>query len=197
MKSIDEQIINKIKFNKRGVVFFPEDFVDFGSSGAVRLVLHRLVEKNEIKRVAQGIYTRPKLSKLVGEVMPTPEEIVIAIAKRDRARIIPTGAYALNALGLSTQVPLKLVYLTDGAPRTIKVGKRTILFKKTTPKNLSVKGGLSSLVIQALKAIGNEKVNAEEEKKIVEILKTEDKKHLMHDIKLAPVWIANIMKKSL
>ncbi len=197
MKSIDKQIFDKIKFNRRSVIFFPEDFVEFGSSGAVRLALHRLVEKNEIKRVAQGIYTRPKLSKLVGEVMPAPEEIVIAIAKRDRARIIPTGAYALNALGLSTQVPLKLVYLTDGAPRTIKIGKRTIVFKKTTPKNLSVKGELSSLAIQALKAIGNKKVSAEEEKKIVEILKTENKKHLKHDIKLAPVWIANIMKKSL
>ena len=197
MKSVDKQIYEKIKRSKRGVVYFPEDFSEYGSAGAIRIALHRLVANNEIKRVAQGIYVRPKISPLVGEVLPSAEEVAKEIARRDRARIIPTGSYVLNALGLSTQVPLKLVLLTDGAPRTVKVGKRTILFKKTTPRNLAVKGKISSLVIQALKAIGNGRVSKEEEKAIIKQLHSEDEKLLKHDIKLAPEWIANIMRKAL
>jgi len=87
--------------------------------------------------------------------------------------------------------------LTDGSPRVIKVGKRTIKFKKTTPKNLLAKGKISRLVIQALKEIGNGKVTEEEEQKIVALLRKEDEKDLKHDIALAPVWIQKIMKKAL
>ena len=86
--------------------------------------------------------------------------------------------------------------LTDGSPRVIKVGKRTIKFKKTTPKNLLAKGKISRLVIQALKEIGNGKVTEEEEQKIVALLRKEDEKDLKHDIALAPVWIQKIMKKA-
>ena len=107
---------------------------------------------------------------------------------------MPTGSYALNALGLSTQVPMNIVLLTDGSPREIKVGKRTIKFKKTTPKNLLAKGRISRLVIQALKEIGNGKVTEEEKQKILAILKEENEKDLKHDIALAPVWIQKIMK---
>jgi hypothetical protein len=196
-KSTEIQILAVVKKKVKNSIFFPEDFLEIANSEAIRKALQRLVEKKKITRITHGIYVLPKQSKLIGEVLPSAEELAKAIVKRDKARIIPTGTYALNALGLSTQVPLKLVYLTDGAPRTIKVGNRTIVFRKTTPKNLAVKGELSSLAIQALKAIGNEKVKAEEEKKIIEILKSEDKKNLMHDIKLAPIWIANILKKSL
>jgi hypothetical protein len=94
-------------------------------------------------------------------------------------------------------VPVNIVLLTDGSPRVIKVGKRTIRFKKTTPKNLLAKGKISRLVIQALKEIGNGKVKDDEEQKILELLKKEDEKHLKHDITLAPVWIRRIMKKAL
>ena len=87
--------------------------------------------------------------------------------------------------------------LTDGSPREIKVGKRIIKFKKTTPKNLLAKGKISRLVIQALKEIGNGKVKKDEEKKILELLKKEDEKDLKHDIALAPVWVQKLMKKAL
>lgn len=148
-------------------------------------------------RIAHGVYVKPKISKLLGELTPTAEDVAIAIAKRDKARIIPTGVHAQNRLGLSTQVPTKAVYLTDGSPRLIKVGKRTILFKKTSPKNLSTKGQISTLVIQALKDIRNGLVTEDEEKKVISILKKEDVNNLKNDIKLAPVWIAEIMKKAL
>jgi hypothetical protein len=130
-------------------------------------------------------------------LIPSAEEVAEAIAKRDKIRTVPTGSYALNALGLSTQVPMNIVLLTDGSPREIKVGKRKIKFKKTTPKNLMARGKISRLVIQAIKEIGIGKLNEAEEKKILVLLLKENEKDLKHDIALAPVWIQKIMKKAL
>lgn len=194
--SIEIKVLDKIKNLKKGELFFVESFLSITNAKSVNKALERLVKKNEIIRVATGIYTRPKTNKLFGNITPTVEEIATAIAKRDKARIVPTGSYALNALGLSTQIPLKAVYLTDGAARKINLGKRTILFKKTTPKNLSAKGLISKLVIQALKAIGKDKMKPEEEVKILELLRKENPEHLKHDILLAPEWIRIIMRKA-
>ena len=196
-QSVEKQIEKSLKGKQKGVLIIPDDYMDYGSSDAVRKALDRLENKQIIVRVAQGIYVRPKISKLIGPLVPSAEEVAEAIAKRDRIRTIPTGSYALNALGLSTQVPMNIVLLTDGSPREIKVGKRKIKFKKTTPKNLLAKGKISRLVIQALKEIGNGKVTTEEEIKIIGLLKKEDTKDLLHDIALAPVWIQKIMRKAI
>lgn len=196
-QSVEKQIEKSIKSKQKGVLIIPDDYMGYGSSDAVRKALDRLENKQIIVRVAQGIYVRPKISKLIGPLVPSAEEVAEAIAKRDRIRTIPTGSYALNALGLSTQVPMNIVLLTDGSPREIKVGKRKIKFKKTTPKNLLAKGKISRLVIQALKEIGNGKVTTEEEIKIIGLLKKEDTKDLLHDIALAPVWIQKIMRKAI
>lgn len=197
MESVEKQIEKHIKQKPLGSLFFPDDFSRFGSSDAVRKALERLKDKRVIFRIAQGIYTLPKKSKLIGEVMPSAEEVAEAIIKRDRVRTVPTGSYALNALGLSTQIPMRIVLLTDGSPREINIGKRTIKFKKTTPKNLLAKGKISRLVIQALKEIGNGQVSDSEEVKIIKLLKEEDQKDLIYDIGLAPVWIKKIMRKAL
>lgn len=197
MKSVEDYILTAIKSKPRGSLLFPDDYKKMGSSEGVRQALKRLAEKNEIKRIAQGIYVRPKQHDIIGELMPTAEEVALAIAKRDKIRIIPTGAFALNALGLSTQVPMKLVYLTDGSPREIQIGKRSIKFKKTTPKALSVKGFKSALVIQVLREIGKDNLNVSELQKINAVLKTEDEKILKHDIQLVPDWIRKIMEKAL
>ena len=197
MTSIETKVLEKIRSVSKGDLILPEDLYHLGSSEAVRVALHRLEKDNIIKRVAQGIYVRPKLSKLIGPLNPTAEEVAEAIAKRDKIRTLPTGSYALNALGLSTQVPMNIVLLTDGSARVIKVGKRTIKFKRTTAKNLSAKGQVSRLVIQALKTVGQGKLRESEEKKILELLKKEDVKILKHDIALTPVWIQKIMKKAL
>lgn len=197
MKSVEDMVIDRINKTPKGKLIFPEDFQSFGSSEAIRISLHRLEKNKQITRVAQGIYVRPKVSKYIGEVMPSIEEIAKGIAKRDKIRIVPTGVYALNMLGLSTQVPVKLVFLTDGAPRTIKIGKQTLKFKKTTPKNLMAKGEISSLAIQALREIGKENVTEKEEEKVISLLKKEKRELLEHDILLAPVWIQKIMKKAL
>lgn len=197
MQSIEKQIERSIKSKPLGSLVFPDDYLSFGSSDAVRKALDRLQDKNVLVRVAQGIYVRPKTSKLIGPLIPSAEEVAEAIAKRDKIRTVPTGSYALNALGLSTQVPMNIVLLTDGSPREIKVGKRKIKFKKTTPKNLMAKGKISRLVIQAIKEIGIGKLNEAEEKMILDLLLKENEKDLRHDIALAPVWIQKIMKKAL
>ncbi len=197
MTSVEDKILQHIEAFPKGELFLPSDFTELGSSEAVRLSLFRLEKEGVITRVAQGIYVRPRESSLIGKLTPTAEEVAEAIAKRDKIRTTPTGSYALNALGLSTQVPMNIVLLTDGSPREIKVGKRKIKFKKTTPKNLMAKGKISRLVIQALKEIGNGKVTAVEEQKILDVLKRENEKDLKHDIALAPVWIQKIMRKAL
>lgn len=195
--SIEDKIVAQIAALPKGELLLPVDFQELGSSEAVRLSLFRLEKKDFIVRVAQGIYVRPKESSLIGKLTPSAEEVAEAIAKRDRIRTVPTGSYALNALGLSTQVPMNIVLLTDGSTREIKVGKRTIKFKKITPKNLLAKGRISRLAIQALKEIGNGKITAEEEQKILGLLRKEEVNDLKHDIALAPVWIQKIMKKAL
>ena len=197
MQSVEKVIKQKITRVKRGTLLFPKDFDDLGSSEAIRLALYRLEKEHFVKRIAQGIYVRPVINKYIGEVLPSAEEVAEGIAKRDKLRVIPTGSYALNALGLSTQIPMKIVLLTDGAPREIVVGKRTVKFKKTTPKNLMAKGKISGLVIQALREIGIGKVTDDEKKQIIKLLQKEDQKQLKHDLQLAPVWIKKIMEKAI
>ena len=130
----------------------------------------------------------------MGKLTPSIEKVAIAIAKRDKAKILPTGAYALNRLGLSTQVPMNIVYLTDGSARKIKIGNQTILFKKVSPKSVAVVGEISGLAIQALKEIGKGKVLDKEIKHIQQLLKNEKTTRLEHDFRLAPMWIKEIMK---
>ena len=198
MENTDKQIIDRIDKAAAQTIFFTEDFRELGKPEAVKVALHRIVKRNILHRLSRGIYAKPEYSKLLEmEVNPGAEAVAKAIAKRDRAKIIPTGVYALNALGLSTQVPMNFVYLTDGEPRKIKVGKATIKFKRTTPRNLSYKSELCMLVVQALKEIGNGKVTGEEEKKLKGFLRNVDYNELKHDIALAPQWIAEIMAKVL
>jgi hypothetical protein len=197
MEGIDDKILTKIKKAKRGSLFFTEDFLNFGSAKAVSKVLERLVVKGDISRVARGIYARLDIDPFIGELKPSTETIAEAIRKRDKARIMPTGVLALNALGLSTQVPMNVVYLTDGAARKINLGKRKILFKKSAPKNLSAIGKISGLVIQALKEIGKDKATDSEIQIILKHLAKEEPYRLEHDIRLAPEWIRIIMRKAL
>lgn len=194
-ESIEIQILDRIKKARRGLLFFTDSFMAYGNAKAVSKALERLTKQGELMRVATGMYVRPEIDPVIGPVTPGIEAIAQAIAKRDKARIIPTGIYALNKLGLSTQVPLNIVYLTDGAARKIKIGKRAITFKRATPKNVAVIGEISGLAIQALKTLGKNKVSQEEIIKIQEHLKKEKITHLQHDIRLAPEWIRKIMQQ--
>jgi hypothetical protein len=197
MASVEKQIEEHIGQAGGGSIFYPADFERYGSIEAVNIALHRLVKLNTLKRLAFGIYAKPIKSKLIGDVYPGAEDVAIAIARRDNARLIPTGAYAQNRLGLSTQVPMKLVYLTDGPARKINVGKTTILFKKASPRKMALQGEISKLVVMALSDIGKDNVTTDEENRILNLLKKEKPELLKHDIRMAPRWIAEIMTKAL
>ena len=195
MESTENQLKRIISNYKRGKIFFPTEFAKFGSSTAVRQALNRLEKKEFLIRLSHGIYLYPKSHKLFGILYPTMEEIAIAIAKRDKARIIPTASQALNKLGLSNQVPMNVVYLTDGAPRSIRVHENyNIKFKKASPKLLSAKNEMIILVIQALKELTIDKVDDAVLRRITEVVKNIDTNEIKHDVKLAPVWIAEIIK---
>ncbi|MCW1734152.1 type IV toxin-antitoxin system AbiEi family antitoxin domain-containing protein [Anaerorudis cellulosivorans] len=196
MKSTNDEIIKYIKRNRRGKIFFADEFRKFGSNEAVRQSLSRLCKKNFLVRLSVGIYLYPQIDSEIGIVFPSIENVAKTIAKREKTRMIPTGAYALNALGLSTQVPAKAVFLTDGTPRVVKVGKNaTIKFKRTVAKNLSYKGKISLLAISALKEIGNGKATAEQLQIIKEALQQEKRENIIHDAAIAPVWISNTILK--
>jgi hypothetical protein len=196
-KNIEQQVFAEIKKSKQSTLFFIEQFDVIAENATIRKALQRLTESKQTVRLAQGIYVIPKQNPLIGTVLPNINDVAKAIAKRDRARIVATGVQALNILGLSTQVPINAVYLTDGAARIVKIGKQTIKFKKTTPKNLSTKGDISGLVIQALKTIGKDKVSDTEKEKITKHLTNEKPENILHDCKLAPAWVAEILKKTM
>ncbi len=192
-QSIHNQVVEKILKKRKGNLIFPSDF-DPKNYDSARQTLSKLARQGVLERMAQGIYLYPKRDPELGIIYPTTEEIAQAIAKRDKARIIPTGLYAQHRLGLSTQVPMKVVYLTDGSPRKIRIGKRTITFKPTSPKKLAVKGKLSSLVIQALQSLGKDNINQSVLSRAKNLLLIEERNIVEHDAKLAPEWIGKIMR---
>lgn len=191
MQSIHSQLEDKVLSLKKGTIVFVSDFAEFGTAENVKKVLLRLEKKRLLVRVAHGIYLYPKIDKELGILYPSTESIAEAIAKRDKIRIIPTGIYALQQLGISTQIPMNVVYLTDGAPRKIKIGKRTITFKKTVPKNLAIKNRTLSNVVQALKELGKKNVTEEVRRKIKWALENIPKETLKEEIFNAPVWMRN------
>ena len=195
--SIENKVKKGISNYKTGKIFFPSDFSKFGTSTAIRQALNRLENDKFLLRLAHGIYLYPKKHSSFGILYPSLEEIAIAIAKRDKARIIPTGIQALNKLGLSTQVPMNIVYLTDGSARSIKINKGSIKFKKASPKLLSVKSDKIILIIQALKELGEENIDLKIKERLKQVLLNTERELIVHDIKLAPQWIAKIIKELL
>jgi hypothetical protein len=192
-QSIENKVLEHLKYRQRGKIYFTNDFATLGTSESIRKSLSNLVKKDILIRLTQGIYLYPKIDKELGVLYPSVDDVCRAIAKRDKARIEPTGIFALHSLGLSTQIPVNVVYLTDGIPRKIKYGNRTIKFKKTAPKNLAMKGKVSSLVITALKQIGKGNVSQEVELQLTKVLKKESVENVRHDAKLAPEWISKLI----
>ena len=191
MQSVHSQLEDKILSLKKGTIVFVSDFAKLGSSENVKKVLLRLEKKQLLVRLAHGIYLYPKIDKELGVLYPSAESIAEAIAKRDKIRIIPTGIFALQQLGISTQIPMNVIYLTDGAPRKIKVGKRTITFKKTAPKNLAIKNKILSNVVQGLKELGKESITDEIRQRINQALEKVPLEILKEEILNAPVWVRN------
>lgn len=183
------KIENKILKSSRGELFFADDFKNLATPENIRLTLFRMENDGFIERLAHGIYIKPKKDPLLGTIYPNIGEIAKKIAKRDKARIAPTGVMALYLLGLTTQVPLKAVYLTDGSQREVKIGNRTIKFKRTVPKSFAIKDELLHLIVQAFKEKGQLEITEEFLETIKPAVKKLDEKVMQNQVVYAPVWI--------
>jgi hypothetical protein len=193
MKTIHQGILSKIEKSPKGKVLFLSDFRGLGPESAIKMALSRLARQGHIQRLSQGIYLNPERDPVMGDIYPSLEKIAESIAKKERIRIRPAGAYALNKLGLSSQVPMRLVYMTNGARKYIRIGKGGIKFKPTSPKKLSLKGKISSLVIEALEELGREGITPEVKNKIFTLLQKEKAQYLMHDLRISPGWIHDLI----
>lgn len=198
MESTANQIEKRIESKKRGVFIFSSDFVDIATPENVTKVLQRMMKAGKIIRVCQGVYYYPRIDTKygLGVIKPTTTEIALAIAKRDGVDIFPTGSYALHALGLSTQVPANAVFITNGSPRKINIGrKKDILFKHSdNAHNFEYKSKEMQLVVAALKEIGKGLATEEELTIIKEIVDRVPENQFKHDLALAPNWIIKLIK---
>ena len=168
---------------------FPEYHTEFVGS-----VLSELTTEGILVKIAHGIYTKPRKSKF-GVVLPSVDKVVQAIATRDNAEILPSGMTALNALGLSTQVPMNYTYLTTGSERTVNLSNRKVVLKRGVPKNFCYGTRLISLLVQALKALKKENVGDSELKVIRQLMSKEiDKETLVKDVDMMPAWMKRIIK---
>ena len=197
MESIQKLVEAKLARLKAGEIVSVKDFREIGTEASVKMALSRLATGGQIRRLAHGMYAKPQKHKLLGEIYPSPSQVAEAIAKKEKVRIKPAGAYALNRLGLSTQVPMRFVYLTDGVPRKIQVGKTQIIFKTAKPKKFAMLGHISSLVIQALEELSLTDLKVETTAKIKALLQQEDPKKLQHDLKLATAKVSDYIFKLL
>lgn len=194
-QSIDMKILSRIYGKGRGCVFTPSDFADLGSQDAVHQALSRHARAGTIRKLARGLYDYPRQNPKLGPIPPSDENIAKALNGRHSTRIQLSGAHAANMLGLSTQVPMRTVFLTDGASSKVQIGRRQIVLKKTTPRQMATAGRASGLVIQALRWLGAPNVDD----KIIATLKRrlgpDEKKQLLADVRYAPAWVAEIMRR--
>ncbi len=189
MQAVQNKIVARIYGKGRGWVFTPSHFLDLGVRKSVDMALARLVDAGTIRRVAHGLYDYPKQHKTLGLLSPQPDAIAQAVSRSDASRLQPSGAYAVNLLGLSLQVPAKIVYLTDGAKKTVVAGKQVIQLKPTTPKNMKTAGRVSGLVIQAFRYLKKDGVGAGAIANLRRTLSDADKAQLCKDRIYAPAWM--------
>ena len=198
-QSIENKILSVINRKKHGSILFASDFADMGERKTINKVFERIALSGKIIRLARGIYCKPKIDTEFGFgiMYPSVDDVAQAIAQRDKCRIVPTGDAALNKLGLSTQVPMNAVYLTDGTPRRIKIyNGRGILFKHVVPKRLDFKSELIMLITFALQRLGQSNVSEEQLDRVKHLLANEPKGRIVEDLKLIPGWIRSIILKA-
>lgn len=195
MQSVGNKMLSRIYGHNRGWVFTPGHFRGLGSRDAVASALKRHKQSGLIRQLARGLYDYPRKDDQLGVLLPSTDDIAKALAGRDAIRLQPSGAYAANLLGLSTQVPMKVVYLTDGSSKTVQVGNQQIILKNTTLKNMATAGKISGLVIQALRHLGRDRVDDDVIAQLDRQLDDAARRQLMKDIRYAPAWIAEIFRQ--
>lgn len=175
-------------------IFFISDYADLGASETIRKILHEATLSGMLEKAGHGIYIKPKISRF-GNVPVPLEKIAREIADRDKCEILPTGSMAANLIGLSTQVPMNLSYITTGSTRTIKIGDRKISFRHASPRNFAAKGRVMPLLVQGIKEIGEKNISGAEYEAISQFIHRQNDPYFQEDLPLAPAWIQRIIKK--
>jgi hypothetical protein len=194
-QTVDSKVLNRIFGHGRGWVFTPSHFLDLGSREAVAAALTRHKRSGAIRQLARGLYDYPRPAPRVGLLPPSIEEIAKALQSRDATRLQVSGAHAANILGLTDQVPVRTVYLTDGGGRKVNLGKRQIVLKHTTPRRMATAGRVSGTVIQALRWIGQGQIDKRMIASLNRNLSDADKAQLAKDVRYAPSWVGAIMRQ--
>lgn len=189
-------ISDVVKNSENGTLFFSNSFPAYGDE-YVGHIMSDLVKTGELQRLGRGVYLKSKKTKF-GLVYPDLDYIAKAIAERDNADILPTGAMSLNMLGLSTQIPMKPTFITTGSARTIEIDGRTIIFKRAVPRNFAIKGKRRSLIVQAMKAIGEKKMTNEYIVKFRSLIREKPEyETLENDYRYMPTWVRRFFQKAL
>lgn len=194
--SMQDKIVERLRRQGQGKVFTPKDFLDLGSRESVDQALSRLAKAETVQRLGRGLYCYPKINKRLGIIIsPDVDEIASALARQTGSRIAPSGAMAANRLGLSTQVPAKPVYLTDGRSRKVRIGNFLIVVKHVAPKELPVGNQISATVLQALRYLGKDAIDSTVINRIRKALLPKYRSKLLLDSKYTTDWIADAVRK--
>ena len=193
--AVVQQIRKRITRSKFGEIFFVSSFPQYDVEYVTKLLA--IFEKEGlITRIAKGVYVKARKTRF-GILYPSAYELVKEISKRDKAKVIPTGATAANRLGFSTQVPMNTIFLTTGSGRKMKLGNRTVTLKHGAPRNFAFRGKLMQELVQALRSMGENNLTKEDEGQIAKLLaETPEKDTIGHDLLLAPVWMRQIIKRN-
>jgi hypothetical protein len=195
MYALSTQVLDRIQAMGQGAVFISKDFLDLGSNEAVRQSLSRLARRGAIRRINQGVYDYPRQSPRFGTISPSLDAVAAAVSSKNGNRLLASGAYAANVLGLSTQVPARIVYFTDGSDKRLQVDGQTIEFRHASPRRMTGAGKISGLVFQALRYIGKDNVDGATINRLQSILTDDDRQTLRQDITAAPVWLRPIIEQ--
>jgi hypothetical protein len=194
--SIYAEIKNRIEIAEVGTVFVTSDFTDIATATTVRKCLGRQVEEKNIRRILDGVYEKPTYSKLLKEYIPAnPERVAYAIARSFRWTIAPCGDVALNKLGLSTQVPVVWSYISDGPYRKFSWDNITLSFKHRANREISFMSETTTLVVEALKTLGKDRVDDSIILSLRNRLPKAEKKKMLEEATVVSEWIYAVIRK--
>jgi hypothetical protein len=193
-QSTDKKALSLIQSHGRGWVFTPANFQGLGTRNAIASALKRFKASGVVRQLTRGLYDYPVEDPVLGPVAPSAERIARALVVRDSIRLQPSGDYAANILGLSEQVPSRIVFLTDGPARKVKIGKREIHLQHTTPRNMATAGRKSGTIIQALRHIGKDRIDDRTIAILRRRIDDKDRASLRKDLVHAPAWIADLLR---
>ena len=195
-QAIENTIAYRIRGSGGGWAFSPRDFWTSAAAQLSILPCTGWRRKGSIRRVIRGIYDYPRFSKMLDQQLsPDLDQVATALARKFRWRIQPSGATALNFLGLSTQVPARAVYLSDGPDRVYQIGNTPLVFEHTALKESGTKLKESGLIVQALKSLGPERITPEIIAKTREWLPKPMRAKVLADTKTVTGWVYSAIQQ--